>query len=89
MSTVISQREARRLRKRVQELEAENAERLRRWSSEWPGGTSIVSVKWDEFARVPVAIRTARALRHAVVVTVSNDGLVNFIALPIADVRKL
>lgn len=80
----ISQREARKLQKRVRELEQQNTERLRRWSAEWPGGTSIASAKWDEFARVPVAIRTARALRHAVVVTVDDAGLVNFLALPIA-----
>lgn len=81
---MISQREARKLKRRVAELELQNNDRLRRWSSEWPGGASICSAKWDEFARVPVAIRTARALRHAVVVTVDDTGLVNFLALPLS-----
>jgi hypothetical protein len=37
----ISQREARRLRKRVNELELRDIQRCSRYSSEYPGGTHI------------------------------------------------
>jgi hypothetical protein len=79
----ISQREARRLRKRVEELERAEDSRRRRWSSEWPSGTHIATAKWDADARVPVSIRTARALRHAVIATTKDDGTVLFYALPL------
>jgi hypothetical protein len=74
----IAQREARRLRKRVNVLEAAQRDRERRWSASWPGGTVIATAKWDANVLVPVAIRTARALGHAVVVTADDDGLVRF-----------
>lgn len=76
--TDISQREARRLRKRVNALEAAQRDRARRWASSWPGGINIATAKWDQDGLVPVAIRTARALRHAVVVTADDDGTVRF-----------
>jgi len=72
MSRKISQREARRLYKRVQELEQSNAARLHSWSREYPGGVNITSCAWDETDQIPVAIRTARMLGHAVVVTESR-----------------
>lgn len=80
----ISQREARRLRKRVEELEIQEQTRLSRWSSEWMGGTVIVYAKWKPQDSIPVAVRTARALNHAVVATADNDGTVRFHALPLA-----
>lgn len=73
----ISQREARRLYKRVQELEQSNAARLRAWSSEYPGGVNIASCVWSKTDVVPVAIHTARLLGYAVVVT-EHDGRVLF-----------
>lgn len=81
----ISQREARRLRKRVAELEGLEYRRRRAWASEWPHGTEIAAVKLVEYASVPVSIRVARRLNHAVVCTVSDDGTVRFIALPLAE----
>jgi hypothetical protein len=79
----ISQREARRLRKRVEELERADISRRNRWSADWPGGTNIATAKFDSDGRVPVAINTARALRHAVVATAKEDGTVLFYALPL------
>jgi hypothetical protein len=74
MST-ISQREARRLKKRVRELE----ERIRmqnvRWASEWPGGVEIASFT-DVGELVSAEIRTARLLGHAAVCTVNQANVV-------------
>jgi len=80
MRKMISQREAHRLRKRVQQLEEAENVRRRVWASEYPGGTHIVT--WTLQANDPqaVAIRTARTLRHAVVV-LENDGILRFMAL--------
>lgn len=78
MKTRISQREARRLRKRVDELENLEELRLRRWVTNWPMGVNIASEKYEASSLVPVAIRTARALRHAVVATCDVDGNVLF-----------
>jgi hypothetical protein len=77
----ISQREARRLRKRVTELEAAETKRRRTWSQEWPGGVQIAATSPTE--SVLTAIRTARKLGHAVVATVDgdNDTFVRFTAL--------
>jgi hypothetical protein len=77
----ISQREARRLRKRVSELEADELSRRRQWATEWPGGTTIASTSWSKDAAVPVAIRTARCLGHAVVALEDGAGLVRFVAV--------
>jgi len=67
----ISQREARRLRKRVHELESNEQKRNNRWSSEYVGGVYLwdVTVPLNVFA----AVKVARALGHAVVV-VNNDA---------------
>jgi hypothetical protein len=81
----ISQREARRLRKRVEELERADNSRRNRWSADWPGGTNICTAKWESNDRVPVTINTARALRHAVIVTAKEDGTVMFYALPLPE----
>ncbi len=68
----ISQREARRLRKRVNELEYAETKRRQSWSQEWPGGIHIAST--SPSADVLAATRTARRLGHAVVVVLDNDG---------------
>jgi hypothetical protein len=63
----ISQREARRLRKRVEQLEAEQIRLRSRWASDWgPGWVNIESLTLtpESFAKV----RTARLLDHAVVI---------------------
>lgn len=78
----ISQREARRLRKRVDELERERNEQRRQWSAEYPGGVNVTAVSVGSDSRVVTAIRVSRALGHAVVATV-REGDVLFHALPL------
>lgn len=84
MRKKISQREARRLRKRVQVLqEAENARR-RTWAQDYPGGVEIARTEWQTHEAIPTAVRTARKLGHAVVVMgADSTGLLRFIALPL------
>ena len=83
----ISQREARRLRKRVEALEDAENRRRRAWSQEWVGGVEIARVVWGDHEVVPVACRTARKLHHAVVVMGDDSGLIRFLALPLPEVR--
>jgi len=84
----ISQREAKRLRARVRELERQEDLRRRSWVYDWPGGFKIVQYKLDAWHPVPTAIRTARKLQHAVVVTASDDGMLRFIGLPLHGVKS-
>lgn len=69
----ISQREARRLRKRVAELE--EADRVRRsaWHSDWPGGVHLTG--FVAHSDIVAQVKTARKLGHAVVVTNTGDNL--------------
>lgn len=83
MTKQISQREARRLRKRVEELELQEDRRRRAWSQEWFGGVNIATAEFNALDRIPVAIRTARMLGHAVVVIGSDGGDLRFMALPL------
>jgi hypothetical protein len=88
VSKPISQREARQLRKRVQELEAREDARRRRWSQEWFGGVNICSATWEKNDVIPTAIRTARLLGHAVVALGDDGGQIRFMALPLAQEAK-
>lgn len=78
----ISQREARRLRKRVNALESAIENQRRRWSQEYVGGVEIGRAEWEKTGSIPVAVRTAHKLNHAVVVVGSDTGLIRFVALP-------
>jgi hypothetical protein len=66
-SSRISQREARRMRKELRELRERDVARVRAWSKDYVGGVCIVTMEAGDVALT--AIRTARALGHAVVVT--------------------
>lgn len=78
---MISQREARRLQKQVRHLHTVLDLQRRAWGDEWPdGGVNIGRLSAD--TQLQVAVETARKLRHAVVVTVS-DGRLLFHALPL------
>lgn len=78
---MISQREARRLRKRVAELEAMERKRRGAWNAEYPGGTHIGSFKFDE--RTDAALSVAMLLGHALVIGGKNsDGSRRIYALP-------
>lgn len=82
----ISQREARQLRKRVEELEQREQSRFKRWGSEYPNGTNICSHEFTQDGRIHTAIKTARLLKHAIVVTTDDTGRVYFHALPAPSV---
>ncbi len=86
---IISQREAHRLRRRVHELELAELSRRKAWCQEWFGGTEIARETWDKNHEAPVAIRTARKLRHAVVAIGDDSGVVRFVALPHPEVKGL
>ncbi len=81
----ISQREAIRLRKRVEALEAAEAIRAISWKSDWPGGIEVTRTAWpSKDDTIPTAIRVARRLGHAVVAIGENQtGEVRFVALPL------
>lgn len=79
----ISQREARRLRNRVTDLESQIQGQRRVWSQDYlPGGVDIANVVWLPSDSQVVAIRTARKLGHAVVAVGNDTGTIRFIALP-------
>lgn len=70
---VISQREARKLRKRIEQLEERDRIRVSRYTSEFPGGTHIQSLTLNE---VPAArLQTVAKLEHALVAKVSGAEL--------------
>jgi hypothetical protein len=83
-----SQREARRLRNRVIYLENTLARQSKLWVKDWPGGVhfwTMNMVPSDSMA----AIRTARALGHAVVVVPEHDNnTLRFYALAASTEEK-
>lgn len=79
----ISQREARRLRKRVAELEQQERARRNAWSGDWFCGVNIATVTPDPVTLS--ALKTARLLKHAVVCITDMSDHVRFQALPLAD----
>ncbi len=81
--TRISQREARRMKKRIAELENVFAQQRNAWVSEWPRGVHISSLTCPTDATA--AIRITRKLGHAVVCTTGRSAdVVDFYALPLA-----
>jgi hypothetical protein len=70
----ISQREARRLKKRVEELENRAYRNNRHWSSEYPGGVHIDTIRVTNAEAC--IIETAIKLGHAVIVkSAGNDQI--------------
>lgn len=80
---IISQREARELRRRVVELESAEDRRRNAWADSYPGGANIMTISVTSDVRA--AIHTARLLKHAVVVTLSSDGGMRLHALPLGS----
>jgi hypothetical protein len=69
----ISQREARKLKKRVEELEQRERARIRRWSGDYPGGVHVQTLNLNE---LPAArLQTAALLEHALVARVNGTEL--------------
>jgi len=80
---IISQREARELRRRAAELESIEDRRRNAWADSYPGGANIMTV--NIMSEVRTAIHTARLLKHAVVVTLASDGAMKLHALPLGS----
>lgn len=78
----VSQREARRLIRRVDELERILISQRRTYSQQWAGVNISTVVYPSQDDAVPTAIRTARRLGHAVVVVGDETGTLRFMALP-------
>jgi len=76
----ISQREARRLRKRVQELEKLQADQRNRWAADYPGGITLGTISRSK-DWLTGRIDAARMLGHPVVVTQDYGGQLLFIAV--------
>jgi hypothetical protein len=77
----ISQREAYRLKKRVEQLERARDLQRSAWAAEWVGGVHLKRLTVD--AAPYTAVLTARKLGHAVVVTCQNDNTLDLFALPL------
>lgn len=76
----ISQREARRLRKRVQELEEQDIKRGNAWVREFPGGVNIDTLTVSETEWH--IVHTARLLSHACVLVDGDNSKLRVYALP-------
>lgn len=73
---IISQREAHRLRKRVEELEAGENARLNRWTGDYPSFANICNLRESLSFDVAIsAINTARLLKHYVIVKCDGDTI--------------
>ncbi len=80
MTRRISQREARRLRRRIEELERLIADQRRTYRQEWIGGVDIGRVEVTD--TIAAIVRTARRLEHAVIAVGDDTTTIRFIALP-------
>ena len=83
----ISQREARRLAKRVAALEGMIARQRSRWLPEYPGGVHIGNINMAERGWLLGRIEGARMLQHAVVVTSNDTNELMLYALPLPEVK--
>lgn len=79
---MISQREARRLKKRVAELEAQENTRRSSWAREYPGGVCIDTI--TATTETWHIVNTARKLGHAVVVVPIPDFKLHVYGLKLA-----
>ena len=74
----ISQREAFRIRKRLEKLEAERDAQHRAYSSEWPSAIVVARITPNDVTMT--AIVTARKLGHAVIAVPQGNGELAFFA---------
>lgn len=75
----ISQREAHRLEKSLDELRAERNSERRAWAREYPGGTHLGTITW-----LSGRMEAAQMLGHAIVAVQTNDGKTELFALPVS-----
>lgn len=83
----ISQVEAWQLFHKVKHLEKQEDQRSNAWSSEWPLGTHIGQAQFNADSSLVGSIRTARKLKHAVVIVAKESGVIEFIAMPLSGTR--
>lgn len=83
MSRKISQAEARRTRKALQELQLKVRHQQTVWLSDYPGGVHIGSVTHETMSQLA---RVACLCGHAVVVKTDGSRLNFFACLPIAQI---
>ena len=81
MNKTISQREARRLRKRVADLENFIMITQNSYAREYPGGIHIGMFQFDSDDHRASAVYTARRLDHAVVVVADGNKRFNLYAI--------
>lgn len=79
--TKISQREARRLKRRVEELESMMSRQRSRWASDFPGGVHIATLQSVDPC-VLACLKTARKLKNAVV-AIDQGASMMFFAVPV------
>jgi hypothetical protein len=80
----ISQVEAWDLYHKVRNFEEQEEQRANLWASEWPMGVSIGHAQFSADSALIGSVRTARKLKHAVVVVAKDSGIIEFIAMPLA-----
>jgi hypothetical protein len=71
----ISQREARQLRLRAQELEEQISKAHRHWLFDYPGGTHIGTLEMTNFLQTLGRVEGARICGHAIVCTTRGTSL--------------
>lgn len=83
----ISQTEARRLKRRVAQLESVLEEQARRWAATYIGGVTIATQTYNDSRDfLPAVVHNSRQLGHAVVV-VCDDSTLRYVALPHPKVK--
>jgi ribosomal protein S2 len=78
----ISQREARQLKRRVEQLERMIEGERRSYARTYPGGVHIGHVFWNNDEHIASAVYTAQKLGHAVVAVADGNRKFNLYAIP-------
>lgn len=79
----ISQREARALRREVEQLRRERDRQRSAWAAEYPGGVNIAQATYGSSTEfLPAVIHNSRKLGHAVV-CLTDGATVRYFALPL------
>ena len=84
--TKITQMEARRLKRRVAQLEQMIADERRNWCASYPGGVNIGHFEMTTDNPAYSAIHTASLLNHAVVCVPDSHRKFRVYALPHAEI---
>ncbi len=79
---LISQREARQWKRRAEDLEALIQRQRSTYAAEYPQGTHIGSVAWDNDTHIASAVHIAKRLGHAVIAVSDGSRKFNLYALP-------